>query len=187
MNRYGDKPGIVRPATVDGDDYLVADFVSRLPDRMYCPEGWAYYPGAAVKSYDGVPVTLGHPKVDGELVLATDERSWAAHLLGFVTHDRLLPDGRRVGWAWFEKSLTKRKAGPLWDALLTAMHGDPVEPVPLSVGLELFGRKEPGTSLLTGLDYDFCVTDARPDHIAVGMDLDPRCPVSEGCGLLLNH
>lgn len=149
----------------NGKEYLVAPMNMLRAGTHSGSNGPIHYPTSVLRRnpgrWNGVPITLGHPKSLGRHVHASTQPH--THI-GFVKNTRWSANTLRAD-AWID---TSKAPG---DLLIQLKRGQRVE---VSTGLETVVRDE----LL--LSY-------TPDHLAVLTSEIGACSIDKGCGLLANN
>lgn len=127
----------------------------------------------AAESWNGRPVTLGHPKRDGKQCSAQDPGIIASHGIGNIRNSRV--DGKKLLCeAWVEKAKAKRLHPDMYQRLLD---GGTEE---VSVGALVVTDKIPGT--LNGKPFMASWVSAEGDHLAFLPGGRGACSVEMGCG-----
>jgi len=168
----------IRNEQMDGKDFIVVPVVMAIdgvvmnealvPEEEFSPEAW-----------NGRPVTIGHPKVNGEDVSANSPdilKEWAVGQL-FNTH---VEDGKLKSEAWIEVARCKalRQQG-LLDTLK-----DQNAQLDVSTGYFCVEENTKGSS--RGKEYFEIHRDLKPDHLALLPDEEGACNWADGCGVRAN-
>jgi hypothetical protein len=175
----------VRRAKLHGRDYIVAPLTLIVPGVLNGSKGSLYYPADEVSkdptAWNGVPVVVNHPVINGSNVSARDPEVADRHEVGTVYKSRIGQQGKLQAEAWFDVEKTKR-IEPRILANLEA--GKPIE---LSTGL--YTENEPAESgaVYNGKPYDFIARNYKPDHLAILPDQTGACSLRDGCGVLTNE
>lgn len=171
--------GKARTEKKDGKEYLVVPVVALMegvifPVNAESPE---YVPLETLRqsaaSWDGKPVTIGHPRRDGEVCSANDPDIFEEHGIGFIANSRV--EGRKMLQdAWLEKDKT-RELHPEMFAQLEA--GKTIE---VSVGSLVLAGIEDGK--FGTKRYKAKWLRAIGDHLAFLPGGRGACSVEMGCG-----
>jgi len=160
----------------DGRAYLVAPVSLLVPGVLSGSKGALYYPpdeiARNVDAWDGVPLTIGHPQVNGQNVSA---KASGKHV-GTV-HAPAIRNGKLAGEGWFDVERLRAADVRVLDAL---ERGDRIE---VSTGLFTSNEPAPLGASHNGRPYDFIARNYRPDHLAILPDQVGACSVSDGCGV----
>ncbi len=172
--------GKVRRESRGGRDYFVAP-LSLLPAEgvLAGSSGAIFYPAdenaRSAHDWDGMPIVVDHPVVNGIAVSARDPDILAASEIGrtFRTRyaDKLAAEG------WFDIDAVKRVSMQVHDDLAA---GRKIE---LSTGLDLVKHPAASGAAHNGTPYDFIGRDYKPDHVAVLPDRIGACSLATGCGV----
>lgn len=173
----------VRRETLDGREYVVAPITILKPMTLNAPAGWdeseAYLPtteaAASAPSWNGTPLTLNHPTVNGTGTSANTPAMHQKTVLGRVFNARF--DDTLDAEAWFDVAKIRDMGGAAEQALDDVLNGDTVE---VSSGYRAH-RLPPGE--YDGASYGAVQGNIRPDHVAVLPNQQGKCPVEAGCGV----
>lgn len=177
--------GKTRKATINGREYIVAKATLIVPGVLSGSKGALYYPPEEIaKNYDawnGIPLTNGHPAVNGDNVSARNPSIIQSHGLGHVYNVNITKNGRLRGEAWFDVKSCERVRPEILNKLKSG------EPIELSTGL--FTNNVPANNGAhhNGRQYTHVARDYRPDHLAILMDQQGACSLRDGCGVLTDN
>ena len=127
---------------------------------------------STLTDWDGVPVTLNHPQVRGEMVSAKQ----VGDHLGFFG-DVVLDGDKLRGNYWLDVA---RMVQP--DAMAIFHKFSQALPVETSTGY--FRTLEPGPGMHEGRSYTGIQRNIIPDHVAILPDALGACSVADGCGAM---
>lgn len=131
------------------------------------------YPG----SWDGIPVIIDHPKVDGKNVSANSPDIIDTKVIGRVYNTYV--DGTKLrAEVWVDEEKLRQVSSP---TLAEIQAGNMIE---VSVGVFTDEIEEAGT--WNDEAYDGIATNHRPDHLALLPGGTGACSVEDGCGLRAN-
>lgn len=130
---------------------------------------------STLTDWDGVPVTLNHPQVSGEMVSAKQ----VGDHLGFFG-DVTLDGDKLRGNYWLDVA---RMVQP--DAMAVFHKFSQALPVETSTGY--FRTLEPVLGMHEGKSYTGIQRNIIPDHVAILPDALGACSVADGCGAMRVH
>lgn len=174
--------GKTRRERLLGKDYLVAPLSLIVPGVLNGSKGPLLYTpedlGASPARWNGMPIVLYHPSVNGMPVSARDPDILNSSGLGMVLRARF--QDKLTAEGWFDVDTTGRVAPEVLNRL---ERGEPIE---LSTGL--FTDNEPAAagSVFNGTPYDFIARNHQPDHLAILPEGRGACSLGDGCGVLVN-
>jgi hypothetical protein len=177
---------IARARTVveNGTTYLVAPMVLIVPGVLNGSEGPIFYPAEElakdVTAWNGMPLLLGHPWLDGKPASAKTPGVIDKTGLGHVRNSTFW-EGRLIAEGWFERETARRVDARVVDSL---ERGNPIE---LSTGLYMTRKPVPPGATFNGTAYNHVGSNFRPDHVAVLLDSVGACGIKDGCGVLINE
>lgn len=133
--------------------------------------------GRFPESWNGIPIVIDHPEVDGMNVSANDPEIIDARTVGRVYKTHV--DGNRLkAEAW----LDEEKLGQVCPTTLARIKKK--EPIEVSVGV--FSDNEDVTGDWKGETYESIAKNHRPDHLALLPGGVGACSLADGCGIRLN-
>lgn len=171
---------LIRHEMIDGEDHIVVPCSTMPPDIVM--NGTLYPSGEVQKAaptLEGKPSPLGHPKVEGELVSASNPR--AANKYGVGAWNRAVTYTDKIH---YEKVINVRQcmASPYGPQLIAALEkGDPID---TSVGLYCWVIVASGTS--NGEHYSEIATDILFDHDAILLEEPGAATPDKGTGIYVN-
>lgn len=177
--------GDVKRKTLNGREYLVAPVSMIVADKVLNgSQGALFYPADEVQrnpgAWNGVPLTIGHPVVNGKDVSAREPETAEKFQIGVVYNDRF-ENGKRLADGWFDVQLTKKKAPSVYNSLV---NGKPVE---LSTGLFTDNEPTANGKAPDGTAYTHVARNYRPDHLAILPHQRGACSLKDGCGLMVGN
>ena len=171
--------GKSRTDTMDGEEYLVIPVVALMegvihPVNAATPE---FVPletlRKAAASWNGRPITIGHPSRNGRQCSANDPKILDAVGIGKIFNSRV--EGTRLlQEAW----INKKKAQKVNPEMYARLASDKIEEV--SVGA--FVSAETRDGLYNGKPYKATWLSAEGDHLALLPGGRGACSVDMGCG-----
>lgn len=133
--------------------------------------------GRMPESWNGIPVTIGHPRVNETYVSANSPtvlRDWA---VGIIFNSRM--DGTRLlAEAWIDQSRIQALSA---DTLTRIQNGEVME---VSVGI--LSDEEHTEGVHNNEAYSIIARNHRPDHLALLPGEVGACSIIDGCGLRVN-
>ena len=172
-----------RNERLDGINYLVAPAVLLVEGVHHGSAGPVFYPlnelSAFPGAWDGRPVTLGHPEIDGAPIGASSSESIPLFSLGTLMNTFYDPQlGGLRSEVWLDVNKARRIAP---DVLKAMQNGEPIE---ISTGL--WYETQGGPGVWGNEEFDTTATRFRPDHLALLPGQVGACSISDGCGLRAN-
>lgn len=166
----------VRRATWEGREYLVVPVVAvrgAVLNGELCPaEEIGRYPDA----WNGIPVTINHPRRNGRDVSANDPELLATYGIGRFWHASF--DGDRLrGEAWIDIEKCRQLGGEALQALQQLEQGQP-----LDVSTAYWRDVQEGSGVWGGRSYQGIQRNLRPDHLALLPNAVGACSWQDGCG-----
>jgi len=133
--------------------------------------------GKFPESWDGIPVTVQHPTVDGGNVSANSPAMLAKVKVGriFNTH---MDDNKLKAEAW----LDEKRLQEVSDIALQAIRAQ--QELQVSVGV--FTEEENVSGEWHGESYESIARNHRPDHLALLPGGTGACSWTDGCGIRVN-
>ena len=183
--------GGARKVKRNGRDYLVAPLTMLVPGVLNGSQGPLLYPDDEVElstdQWNGMPIVLNHPTVNGVPVSARDPDLLETYGIGTVY--RSVFNQKLVAEGWFDVLNTQRVDSRVLEWL------DSNTPFELSTGLFTKNEPAPENSVLVTTNskgqkvskpYQWIARSYRPDHLAVLPDATGACSLDDGCGVLVN-
>jgi 2'-5' RNA ligase len=172
VNQILGKP---RHETLGGREYLIAPVVairSGVLNGEFVPaEEVEKYPEA----WNGRPVPLGHPMVNGDPISANtpdQDEKHAARLWNVIAEN-----GTLKGEIWVDLEKARAIGGDALEVVnrLEAEH-------PIEVSTAYYRDLEPKSGKLNGARYSGIARNLRPDHLAILLYEVGACSWKDGCG-----
>ena len=164
-----------RRETFRGKEHLVVLLVML---RQTVVNG-AFVPLAELKpqGWNGVPVTIGHPEVNGALVSANAPQVIEQWQIGTIFNAKVEGDKLKAE-AWIDVEAANAKRPGIIDLLESG------EGMDVSTGYFATGTPERGA--FNSKRYTEVHTDLKPDHLALLPDEAGACSWEDGCGVRAN-
>lgn len=173
--------GPVFHRTLGGKQYLVVPTVALVPGVLNGELVTAEAVSDMYQAWNGQPVTLGHPPLDGEnRGSANYPDLLEEYAIGRLFNTRV-EGGLLKGEVWIDE--LKLQGDSERAALRQAIQlGEPVD-----VSTAYFRRLEKKSGTHNGRQYYGIAHDLRPDHLAVLIGEAGACSWTDGCGLGRNE
>ena len=167
--------------TIAGKEYLIIPVVM-IREGVHCGSAGPLLHVVeelekSVPLWDGKPVTISHPSVNGVFVSANDPTVMANWAVGEVHDVRMEGDKLRAN-AW----LDVQKLAALSPDTLTMIQN--CELIEVSVGV--FSEEEPTAGEWKGEQYTAINRNYIPDHLALLPGEVGACSIMDGCGVRVN-
>lgn len=174
----------VRTETMLGREYTVVPVVAIVEGVLQganaktpefaAAEEFGKFPHA----WDGRPVVMNHPQINGVFVSAGIPQVLEEFGLGMIFNSRL-EDSRLKCEAWLDHTRIEEIGGEALETLERIRNGETVE---VSVGAWITSIPRPGT--FAGKQYASVWSHVAPDHLAfLSKGIKGACSVQDGCGV----
>ena len=182
VNIVANLAGKARKATLNGRRYLVVPVVMIVPGVLSGSYGPLLYPEEEVSrnvdSWNGIPITVRHPTVNGQPVSINAPGIRSRFAVGHLYAARY--NGQLEAEAWIDIELATKIDIRILNALL---EGRSIE---VSTGLFTQNYKAKPGSHHKGRPYLYIARNYRPDHLALLPDETGACSLKDGCGIRFN-
>lgn len=167
--------------THQGKEYLVVPVVMMVEGVHNGSHGPLLHTieelGRFPASWNGIPIVIDHPEVDGQNISANEPDVIDARLVGRVYHTRV--DGARLmAQAWLEEEKLRQLSAII---LAQIEAGEPIE-----VSLGMFTEELTSQGDWNGEQYEAIARNHRPDHLALLPGGLGACSIEDGCGIRAN-
>jgi hypothetical protein len=163
-----------------GRKYVVASATILKEGVLHGSQGPLFYPEDEIKkdvgAWNGIPITLGHPKKGATYVLFKDSDYKP---LGFLRNDRVEGVKRKVK-VWFDVEATDNHDKRILENVRNK------KAVGLSTGL-ITDNHPVQNKNYKGTGYIAIAKNYRPDHLAILVDQPGACSIKDGCGINVNQ
>ena len=140
-------------------------------NRLFYPaeefEGWA-------NTWDGVPVPINHPEIEGVAVSARSPRIQELNSVGYVFNSKY-EDKKLKGEIYLNLEKVKKLNA---DYLIQSFESGEI----MEVSTGLYSNVEMVSGKYGDDEYDAIVRNIRPDHLALLPNTVGACSVEDGCG-----
>lgn len=168
----------IQETIYQGRDHLIVPVVMMVEGVHHGSRGPLLYPAeeleATVNAWNGMPIVLNHPEMDGHNVSA---RSPDTALVGTVFN--VYMDGTKLkAEAWIDVTA------------LAGVDGDALQRIrdcrPMNVSVGIFSDEQDTQGDWNNEDYRAIARNQRPDHLALLPNDTGACSIDDGCGLRNN-
>lgn len=177
----------IRTETVFGRDFTVIPVVAIVEGVLQgmnspTPElALAEEFGRVPEGWNGRPVVMNHPQIDGNPVSANIPNVLETYAFGQLFNTRL-EDGKLKTEAWIDSERLAALGGEVQTTIDRVLAGEIVE-----VSTGLFTGVEPVTGKFNGKAYTGVWRGVVPDHLAfLSAGTLGACSVADGCGTRVN-
>lgn len=129
------------------------------------------------ESWNGVPVTVGHPNEDGTFASANSPAILSKWKIGRIFNAKIEGDKLKAE-AWVD-IIRANKVRPGLVAMLESGK-------PMDVSTGYFSRHDATPGTFKGREYSVLHRDIKPDHLALLPDETGACSWQDGCGVRAN-
>lgn len=140
-------------------------------NRLFYPyeefEGWA-------NTWDGVPVPINHPEIEGVAVSARSPRIQELNSVGYVFNSKY-EDKKLKGEIYLNLEKVKKLNA---DYLIQSFESGEI----MEVSTGLYSNVEMVSGKYGDDEYDAIVRNIRPDHLALLPNTVGACSIEDGCG-----
>lgn len=168
----------VRSAVIDGINYLVAPCVmivnGVLNDALCTEEEFGRY----VESWNGIPIPVLHPELNGAPISANSPDIYNANNIGQVFNAKA-EDGKLTAELWINVAKAERLQQN--ELLRKLQAGEPIE-----VSTSYFCDIEEKPGVYNNVEYKEIQRNLRPDHLALLPGQIGACSLEDGCGVRAN-
>lgn len=124
--------------------------------------------------WNGRPVMIGHPQVNGEYVGASAPDIIERLCVGQI-FNASISGGTLSAECWINVPQCEKLGH---SAVLTALEAGEI----LEVSTGYFSKREKRAGEFSGVEYAYADVNIRPDHLALLLDEEGACSVKDGCG-----
>jgi hypothetical protein len=133
--------------------------------------------GKCTACWNGIPIVVHHPEVEGNSVSANDPEVLTSYQIGIVFNTKM-DDDKLKAEAWIDEAVAKAKF-PLVLAYINQGKA-------LDVSVGVFPDEVEESGEWNGEQYIGIATNLRPDHLALLPGERGACSWSDGCGIRTN-
>ena len=176
----------IRHQMLDGKRHLIVPVVMMVEGVHHGSQGPLLYTAEDLSkfpsSWDGIPVTIGHPEIDEEYVSANSPEV-LAQSVGRI-FNTCFEDGKLKAEVWIDE---QRITAISPTALAYIVSGRQLE---VSVGVFTEHEEVSGTYINANNneeeEYIAIARNHRPDHLALLPGMNGACSWNDGCGIRVN-
>lgn len=133
-----------------------------------------------VETWNGVPVPISHPQVNGVAISAKSPRIQELNSVGWFFNAEFTKDKKLKGEIWLNTvKIKKLNANYIIERFES---GDIIE-----VSTGLFSNVEMVSGEFNGEAYEGIIRHIRPDHLALLPNEVGACSIEDGCGAMRNN
>lgn len=171
----------IRKETFQNESYLVVPVVMMVEGVHHGSQGPLLHKiselGKFPASWNGIPIVIDHPEIDGYSVSANSPEILEDVMVGrvFNTH---VNDSKLMAEAWLKES----KLVESYSKILEDLN----EKKPIEVSIGVFTENEDAEGDYRGEHYEAIARNHRPDHLALLPGGTGACSVEDGCGIRTN-
>lgn len=162
---YEGEPYVVVPVVMARDGVVMNGALTEIAE--FLPESW-----------NGVPVTVGHPTSDGNFMSANTPENLTKWHVGRIFNARI-EDNALKAEAWINVARATEVAPELMAMISGGQNMD------VSTGYFCFDVEQNGVS--QGESYEYVSRDIKPDHLALLPNEEGACSWEDGCGVRANR
>lgn len=129
-------------------------------------------------AWNGIPVVIDHPEIEGQNVSANDPDIIDQRTVGRVYNTKVVGQ-KLVAEAWINEERVRQLSATI---LATIQRRDKLE-----VSLGMFSEEEETSGTWNGETYESIARNHRPDHLALLPGGRGACSIEDGCGLGANN
>lgn len=165
-----------------GRDFLVVPVVMMVEGVHHGSHGPLLHTieelGRFPASWNGIPIVVDHPEIDGEYVPANSPDVLDARMVGRV-YNTTVKGQKLVAQAWLDEERLRQ----ISSVLLAQIEGG--EQIEVSLGM--FTEELQSTGEHNGEQYEAIAQNHRPDHLALLPGGTGACSIADGCGIRANN
>lgn len=128
--------------------------------------------------WNGIPVPISHPEVDGMGISANSPEIIDSQIVGRI-YNTNFADGKLKAEAWLNEQKLKQ--------ISPETLGYIKQQRPLDVSLGLFSDEEICEGIYKDVEYHAIAKNYRPDHLALLPGQEGACSWADGCGIRINQ
>ena len=134
--------------------------------------------GANPLAWNGRPIVVNHPEIDGEKVSASLPQIVDTEKIGEI-YNTILDDKKLKLEAWIDLERAESLGGVISETVKRLQSGEEI--VEISTGL--FSNVEAKTGKFNEVDYEGIWRNIVPDHLAILSEATGACSIEDGCGV----
>ena len=134
--------------------------------------------GANPLSWNGRPVVVNHPEIDGEKVSASLPQIVDKEKIGEI-YNTTLDDKKLKLEAWIDLERAENLGGTIYETVQRLQKGEEI----IEVSTGLFSNVEDKSGKFNEEDYQGIWRNVVPDHLAILSEGTGACSIEDGCGV----
>lgn len=134
--------------------------------------------GRFPNAWDGRPIVIDHPEVEGHYISANSPEIIEQRKLGTVFNTHVV-GSKLMAELWLEEEKLRQMSA---EVLACIQRGDPLE-----ISLGMFSEEDPTPGVWNGESYNAIAKNHRPDHLALLPGGRGACSIADGCGVRANN
>lgn len=134
--------------------------------------------GKFPESWNGIPVVIDHPEIDGVNVSANNPDILESRKVGRIYNAYIKDIKKLAAEIWLDEEKLQKLSQTVLDQVRQG--------IPLEVSLGMFTEEEFVTGEWNGEHYDAIAKNHRPDHLALLPGSVGACSLADGCGVRAN-
>lgn len=168
-------PAKIRRETLDGRPHLVVPVIAApegvMNEALYTAAEWK----RSLPSWNGRPITIGHPFDANGRPLSANSPDMTKITLGHLYNVTF--DGKFRGEMWLDLDKARRLGGDAQTAVQRLEKGQTIE-----VSTGLFGDARENRGEWGGRKHTREIINILPDHLAILLYEQGACSIQDGCG-----
>lgn len=164
--------------THDGRETMVIPVVAIVEGVLNGALVTAQEFGKFAAAWEGVPVPVYHPQLNGQHVSSSLPQIIESSVIGRF-HNVAVKANKLVGELWIDTAAAIKKG---FSAVINSFKAGEV----MEVSTAYFADTEPQAGEFNGVSYSGIHHNLRPDHLAVLPGETGACSVADGCGTFQN-
>ena len=164
-----------------GTDYLIVPVVMMVEGVHNGSRGPLLHKvaefGRFVESWNGIPIVIDHPVLNGEAISANSPEITENGTVGRVYNTKISGNKLKAE-AWLEEDRLRQVSVDVYTAIKAS--------APMEVSAGVFSDEEDEGGEFNGEEYSAIATNHRPDHLALLPGGVGACSLEDGCGIRNN-
>jgi hypothetical protein len=181
-SRRQEKGYVIEEKMHQGKNHIVVPVVMMVEGVHYGSHGPLFHSinelGKFPDSWNGIPVVINHPEIEGRNVSANSPDIIEQQTVGRAYNTYVKDHRKLAAEAWLDMERLQNLSKEVLDHI---QKGEPIE-----VSLGLFSDDETAEGDWNGEHYEAIAKNHRPDHLALLPCSVGACSLVDGCGLGVN-
>ncbi len=181
--RFNIERAEIKTQTFQGDEHLVVPLVAQVEQVILSSNATqpnlvlAEEFGKVPEGWNGRPVVIDHPEINGEKVSANSPDVLESEKIGSIFNSKV-EDKKLKLEAWINLATVETKSDEVKAVIDSLQNDDEITEV--STGL--FADIEEKSGVFNGEAFEGVWRNIVPDHLAILSDAKGACSVEDGCG-----